>query len=549
MLKKSFLFAALLLSVASPSIKASSPLDSGKISPKHRSTRTKLVQREFPNYYEHIAEKEQLPLMEKFMGAVLDSLDVPHVDEGAKELSVEGFFQKIVQLVHQRDPGAKVFVAGGMVRSLLGYNYKKLFKSVEEVFSLHPGADELMITDTVQKVFNSLIHKGNKRRNFLKALGVNSDFDILIEFSNLKNEQEKNNLIYSVTDFINSAEGFLGLAGNISKIKKSVVPQGDVQEYQKQFGFMGRAVSQGGLSLDWLAYDLVERKIRMPAGHENILDEYFKGRLNYLHANSSIKAGDKQSMRALRPLLEIPFAGYDETSENLLANELEALTQASSLSVGAIEQVEKTLRNAQFGSGGNLLAKPDVGDKNRRIRRAAKKVSDTFKTSMPVPLAAEFLERHNLDLRESDKHDLSKKGILMPVEEFINRYTNNGNVLHGTSDILNVINMVRNGFLVSNSGQGAAFYGRGFYTTKNEVEANSYANTGLVIPLQVNQHKNLRILNLDTGEAKRFADEVRRLHPFKDLHEVLTSEYDIDIIINTHVLIQNSAALKLYHLH
>ncbi len=551
MIKKSVLFATVLLTSVSPLVLASDILNVESDSKKQQQTRLPGIG-EFPNYFDYLESKERLHLVEQSFASILAGLQIPHHTEPNTALEYDDFFKKIVELVHKQDPGAKVYVAGGMVRSLLGYDYKKLYRAVERsLIQANESGKNPDPTDTIVK--NTLLRltkeQPTKRRHFLKTLGISSDFDILIDFSESLTDNIKYSIIKLVTHFINSAQSFLGLTKDKSKIKKSVVPVGDVQDYQKQIGTKGdrSAVLQGGLTLDWLAFDLVEHKIRMPDDHQDILDVFFKSNLQYLTGKDGTPTPDKQTIRALRPLLEIPFSRYDEAGEIILDAELRALCEKGLFSSEAEEQIEKMIRNAREGSAHNLLAKPERGTVNLKVRQSAKQLSDKFKSKNTkiLPPAAEFLETKNIQLRRDDKGDLKSGHILMSVEDFITKHTENGTVQHGTPDLINVINMMRNGFLVSKSGQGIAACGRGFYTAKDVSTAQTYAKEeGIVVPLQINVHKNLRILDLNSPAAKKFADEVEKKFPTQDINEVLTNEYDIDIIIDSYILIQNAAALK-----
>ncbi len=549
MIKKSVLLSALLLTSASQAVMAS---DLTAVEPSQKSSQIKLLAvGEFPNYFEYLDSAERLRLVEQSFSSILSGLQVPHHAETSDALDYDDFFKKIVALVHRQDATAKVYIAGGMVRSLLGYDYKKLYRSVDRaIVKAYEDKEEAEPTGTVVKSTLQRLSDGQrtKRRHFLKTLGVSSDFDILIDFSDTVAENVKGSIIKLVTNFINSAESFLGLTKDKSKIKKSVVPVGDVKDYQKQLGFKGdrSAVLQGGLSLDWLAFDLVEKKIRMPEEHQDILDAFFRGKLQYLPARDGTPTPDKQIIRALRPLIEIPFTSYDEPSEERLAADLSLLS--GKISSDAEEQIEKMIRNARDASAQNLFAKPGRGPVNPKVRQATKQFSDKFKTQNTkiLPPAAEFLETRNIQLRTADKGNLKASNVLMPVEELVSKHTDNLIVQHGTPDLVNVLNMMRNGFLVSKEGQGMSAYGSGFYASKDVKVALGYAkNEGIVIPLQINAHKNLRILDLKSTAAKEFVEEVKKRFPDQDLHEVLANEYDIDIIVTDYLLIQNAAALKL----
>jgi ankyrin repeat protein len=529
-------------------------LDS-QLSPRTARAKATYLQWAFPNFYQFMPIDERLSLLERSMGSTLDSLQVPHFTEGESKPQFSDFFNKIMGMVELKDPRANVYIAGGMVRSLLGYNYHKLYKAFEKsiIQSKEKGHATPPVSDTIRKTFDRLLNQPKeqglsatplKSRNYLKALGINSDFDILVDFSEDTPESLRQEILRDVHDFINSAEKSFGLNKNSSKVKRAIVPSADVQEYQKQLGTTGdrSAVLQGGLTLDWLAYDLKQRKIRMPEGHPKIVEDFFEGMLSYLPPQEGFKARDKQVIRALRPLPEILFPQYKHDSEALLKTDLEQIGNTGSLSTEAEEQKDKLHRNSRYGSAFNIFAKPKTA-----LTQQVKSTSDKIqKSSATLALAAEFLASHSLELRDRDAANLRQNGILMDNEAFARDFTNDGIVNHGTDDVVNLLNMLRNGFLISNTHQGRAAQGRGFYTAKDVSTASTYAkDTGIVVPIHVHKHKNLRVLNLNSEKAKKFTERVSKEYPDQDLHEVLEQKYDIDIIIAGDILIQNAAALKM----
>ena len=100
----------------------------------------------------------------------------------------------------------------------------------------------------------------------------------------------------------------MGLRDVSSKFKYAVIPVGDVKDYDEQ---LSRATSQGGSVLDWLAFPLTKTggAMKVPTAHPHIFEEFISGHYNYLASTDSSKLSDpdKQTVRGLRVLLELPF--------------------------------------------------------------------------------------------------------------------------------------------------------------------------------------------------------------------------------------------------
>jgi hypothetical protein len=205
---------------------------------------------EFPNYFRDVPKQR----VEEALFAILRGLQIPHVDgnnpDGTPKIVNDGFFSKLEKKVKDQDPDAKVYIAGGVVRSLLGYIYKKMYNGMHRT----PLEEPAVILD---RIISQQNRKGTKKEILsLSALGVGSDLDILIEPSD-KGQTPKEEIKRTVTDFINSAEKQAGLEHVKTKFKYAVVPIGDVKDYHDQ---IKRTTAQGGSALDLLIF-LPERMI------------------------------------------------------------------------------------------------------------------------------------------------------------------------------------------------------------------------------------------------------------------------------------------------
>jgi hypothetical protein len=417
-----------------------------------------------------------------------------------------------------------------------------------------------LVCDTFKKIIEGS-QSQTKPLPALRALGINSDLDILIDFpEGFTGDKQK--VLWNLKDFINSAEFHLGLRNNKGEIKKSIVPIGDVKDYEKQLGLKSQrsAVVQGGSSLDWLAFpiDLNEpQKMRFPEGYSHILSSFLRGELEYLKSPDNMEDLDKQTVRGLRPFLEIPFLTLTDAGSQVMEAELNLLLQKAResneskfLSSGAMEQFEKLIRNARFEGGHNRFVRGDTPS-DSQIDTLVQELSLTVgkKGEKNLPLIPEFLANKKIGIRKADKGNLAIDGYLSSTEEFVKKYTDNGVIYHGTPDINTILYMIRNGLIVSNKMQGAALCGRGTYATKNLSEAEAYVGTyGIVIPFQMNNHKNLRILDLNTDKGQKLLEIAQSKFPNRDPHLVLEEIYDIDVIVAKDVcylLLQNADAIKI----
>lgn len=86
---------------------------------------TDCLKREFPNYFAELHPDDAKRLINESLGSILDRLEVPYVEKSQTQIQYRGFFKKIQGIVDIKAPGAKAYISGGMVRSLLGYIYKK----------------------------------------------------------------------------------------------------------------------------------------------------------------------------------------------------------------------------------------------------------------------------------------------------------------------------------------------------------------------------------------------------------------------------------------
>lgn len=513
---------------------------------------------DFPNYFSVLPEDEVLQHLSQSMHSILNRLEVPHINNGS--LCTAGFFGKLHERVQAETPGAKVYIAAGMIRSILGYIYKKIHNEHGRRNLSHP--DKEIVLETFGRIQEGLKRppkSADKRFKPLNVLGVASDYDILIDFHELGTTEPKRSFVFrQITDFINSYEGYLKLRDNTSVFKKLFVPVGDVKDYNKQFGTSdvfssGRsAVIQGGSSLDWLAFPVANlgaseashHAFRLPDGHDDILINFIHGNLQYLPpvGGESFAVPCKQTVRGLRALLELPFLEFDVRSRSRIISEMERINE---LSKDAIEQFQKMVRNACYQSAKNRFYPKEGMPVDEFISQVQRLIR---LQCVNLPHVPEFVKKTNIERRVSDQEDLLINELLMPVEYF-KEICEDGCLYHGTPDIAFMVNMIRNGLVLSaketstRKGQGVAMCGTGFYTGFGRNTALRYmGNSGIVFKLGINPSKNIRILDY----AKLKSNSHFVIPACEDPNRFLADKHNIDIILSEgYALVQNADAFIL----
>ena len=337
------------------------------------------------------------------------------------------------------------------------------------------------------------------------------------------------------------------------RLKKSVVAVGDIKPYEKQ---TTRTTDQGGSSLDWLALPVSGGKMLMPAEYSRIFSNFVKGIYVYLPPKDpkAVEKKDKQTVRGLRVLLEVPFLHPDQASIDQLISELDEMIKTldggGKLSNDAMEQIDKLIANAQFGGARNRFVSLDPNSPEYEIERRVKIVNEKLGLKNGThPHIPEFISYFDIANRKGkDSCGMGSKGFLMKQDDFFGQFTDNKKIYHGTS-FDSILAIIRNGLYVSDDKQGKAYFGRGAYASPKREVALGY---GTPIELPVRTDAPIRVLNWDVlslgaiGEAFGVHLESLGLSA-KDpnIFEKLASICDVDFIIHGHVLIQNSGAIIL----
>jgi len=562
---------------------------------------------DFPNY---MAEIGQIPssgadvaLVEGFIQSVLGRLRIPHMYNG--EITSTDYFRHLHQtadaLATDKEVDIELYIAGGVVRTMLANMYKFVHERKAQQGDYCPDivanavAEEVKyskdVKDKMYDVQKQMLQKHKMlhstefhlkqaalgEKDSLLApfvLGVGSDLDIYYEVLpkgkelTAKEKQAGEDIARSLVDYMNKVENESGFREQTGSFKHSILPNADVKEYHSQ---VNRSLAQGGSLLDSLAYKIesksnfepsnqqADSRMRLPDAHPNILQDFFAGFYEYVSPPGEEfqgKISQKQAIRGLRPLLEMPF--LDIKDQTVIVQELqqvlEDISSGKTLDERAQQQFDKMVRNANFQLGNNRPYQSEdnsplslglkiadaaflQGDKsNEKVRF----LLPSFLQSMPIESSEDEVERRGL-------HHDSLGQFLLSKEAFIQEHTDNGLLYHGTNAEAGLC-VLRGGFIVSTKKQGAAVYGPGVYTTSDKSTAGSYAGEGIVIPMNLSQ-ENAKTLDWQgmSGELKKKLEQEAKDKGFEHVFELLRdrNEYAVDIIIDTHVIIQNQKAINI----
>jgi len=509
----------------------------------------------FPNYFAELDPSTSRELFESAINSVLNRVNALHWDEDSKQYATQGFFAALAAYVNRQDSGAQVYVSGGVIRSVMGY--------ISERVHIEKEKDKKKEASKRRTAEDILKHIASSKRPLqaVRVLGMGSDLDILISLSDEK-VAERRQIFDAVKEFINTAEKHAGLREMSSPLKKSILPIGDVKDFEQQ---TAEAVAQGGSTLDFLSFNLRECKLKVPtkipAPYNFVIERFFAGVYDYIAPDRSVYTSRDtdtaaQIIRGFRPLLEIPFLRASAGNRQILV-ELETLiselkTSDKPLSEKAVEQFDKMIRNARFGGARNRLLHSD-----EPAIQLLRQVVALRPKQLKIP---EFLPRRSLT--SAPKHKALPDALekaLMPESKFIEEFTDKVHgkyyLYHGTPEASRVMPICRNGLCVSRPGQDGerTQHGRGAYTSHKRSVATEYGKSGAVIEFEFRVTGNARVLNYDDidstttnpeARAALLAEKKEAESLNQDFFERLAHVHGIDIIIaGGHVLVQNSAVL------
>lgn len=493
----------------------------------------------FPNFFRSLKKEDgtyEGDLVEKALGAMIDNTPFAYLDQKTGLPKKQGFYEALDQVITSRVPGARAYICGGVVRSCLGKLYQKMYRQWEKS-NFDPDVDYARF------VLNEMISR-EKEINQISTYGFQSDLDILIDFPEKTPKNLREQTIEAADQFINEPrKHFFALDGDFRDI---LFPEGDVQEYNNLYGTQGRCtvLTQGGATLDWLAFPISgeNRQMRMPEGHDDILNSYFEGKLVYAPAeNPRVENNIKRAIRGLRPLFDNPFLVLTPDSEERLRSIIKNYRQ---LTPGAATQIEKLLRNSRLGMAGNRY----WGNESFMQFLREKKL---FK----IP---RYLDRQSLSEKQMMNDNASESPFLDP-EEFFRSYTQDDAVFHGSPGYTTPFKIMRGGPLPSREhktgDQGRARFGSGLYAhgVNQKSWCDRYAGEeGLVFPVKLRRDPSLKILFEAEGPGRNFyyqkKNEYIKSQEKETLtfHEYLQKNYGVDIVVSggTYITILNSYVLK-----
>ena len=447
-------------------------------------------------------------------------------DQQIKGFKKVRYFVEADRLAKSIDPAARVLPSAGVVRAAIGRIYQRLNRSWE---TDRERFDPVTLLDAMAA------EKGAIAMADIRGSG--SDLDVLVDGTENPKVNE------AITKMTNSSETSSGLRDSKAAFKRMIFSIGDTHFYDEQ---IGRATAQGGLTLDFIAYELEAQKMRTPEKFPNMISDMIRGLVEYVAPESEAAIEDlpKQTARGLRFLIELPWLVYrDETRlRKELATLIADLEAGKRPSFKTYEQLFKMERNQWSSGAHNRLYRAAAGS----IDELAAKLNELMKkTTTNDSFVHEFVDVTPLSGRVAGPPPgWPAEMPLMPSEEFVRT---RGETLYHATTTQAAFSILRGGMYVSSETQGRAAWGRGGYTGITEKEAKEGAGGGgeraqIVLPLAVVKDERLRILVWDEKYRELpFIKDLAQRDP--DVFRALAREHGIDIIVNHYVLVQNTAAL------
>lgn len=492
--------------------------------------------REFPNYFikeefralkwdeipEHEANRA-LKRLEQALYSVFQRLTIPVMLEGRDRPVRVRYFSFAKDILGKIDPKVKVMPSGGVVRSAIGYVYDEIAARLET--GTAATADEAI----AQIIGNALDIDATEVR------GVGSDFDVLIKSPSGKIRELKEELS-RVTNSVEQKT--IGLRAD-SGAQRFLFNIADCKDYGEQIGLASR---QGGSTIDMLAFDTDEGELLNPDRFPGISKDLARGVYDYAAPVQVISDPEKQTIRGMRPRLELPWMTLKDDS--ILRRELVMLLkkaeQGKEVSAEAVKQIGKMIRNARFQGAHNRFYRAREGSLDRLFMDLVGKLQQRTESAL-IP---EFVAYRPLS---SAPRKPLPKNLLVPIDQFIAKSTDAGKLYHGTPRLENAFAIMRQGLFMSKDGQGLAAYGPGAYSSPHRDMASGYAGKkGVVLTLEALNDPNIRIVDWDRDKDHPVFTKLQRRASKSGLHvfDLLAQEYAVDVIVHHHVLVRNVAAIR-----
>lgn len=485
---------------------------------------------DFPCHFtELLGQADRAALLERAMISVIRQVKLPYMTSpsdgsGRPKMRTGGFLKELCHRARQIDPKMRVYLGGGVTRSILGYLYQAIHRAKVK--------DPKIST---RSLLEAIIQGTVKSDDWWSTtvLGIGSDLDVYID-SPLAQEDPKleESIRGRVAAFISSAERHMGVpvGGEHWKLKNMVFPEADVNLVEH----MREIWEHGGSSLDMLLLEVETGRLSGP-GHrhesgrmEGLIDDLLSCRFDFYPATPASKSKanlPKQAVRAIRGLLELPSFHLKAPSHQRMIAILQDMLQKppGPLSMGICRQVEKMIRNARFKAGNNRL----LGN-NRDI-------PILFMQNLAnLPSTYQSIEQFLPDRPTTFMNQLKEDLPLLDTIEFITKWTWAGHLWLGLPTIDHLLPTVRNGGFAS-SRTIPGWIGDGIYTAPDPLRASKLTSTCGVTKLAIRKDLvgSLRIVDWDRLVAQKHSSF--SLPAFPDDHatpiEWLRNVHSIDIVV------------------
>ncbi len=512
------------------------------------------LKRDFPNLFLDLDNRggpssptksqldESKALLAKALKEIFLSLSIPMIVEGNSKPQLIPYFPYLNKEIRTRfGSNSRVIPSGGVVRSAVAYIYDELLSGVQSDSPRSPRETlELMAQG---KFFYQGRALTGRAIPAIFVRGIGSDLDSLAYGVSQKNLPEVTEFVLRATNSMETSEN---LRVGKSAILRTLFSVADIKDWHTQ---LASSIASGGSSVDWMSFDPVDGKFLEPALDFSVVDDLIAGKYRYLISTDPKKNRDslKQTVRGLRPLLELPWIELGKGSE-LLFEELQDLNQAfheSKVTENALEQFFKLVRNSRRSGAKNRFWRGSPGSLEGSIREFL--LSAQAKSQRV--LVPEFIDQTPLSEKIDLPHDFPRDFLISP-NALENEYgVHDGQLFHGTPKIDNALAIFRGGLLLSTGkNRGIYVYGRGAYSSVSESTAQNYAGTeGLVFKLKIKNDPRIRILDWEKAENHPYFKKITSTQPAGGLDqtfEILHRRFGIDIIKNNHFLIQNSESIE-----
>ncbi len=499
-------------------------------------------EREFPKYFlpkEHrgspAAEipsdvvRQQAGLLAKAVASILRRVTLPVVPAGSSDAVMVRYFEYISPILKgQAAAELEIMASGGVVRTAIGYLYHLIHQravSDPEV--------------SAEKVLREVL-ADTRDLSGLHVRGVGSDWDMLLRLPaelGAGKDALMGKLQAAALGVANSAEQNYGMREEEGAVKRGIFAVGDVKDYDQQ---TARSSGQGGSTIDLLAFDVAAGQFIEAPDHPGVVEDLVRGLASYVgpQTASSVEDSAKQTIRGLRLFLELPFLSFQD--ESLLREELsqmiKTVQEGGYMSSKARGQFDKMVRNARYGGAHNRFYRALPGS----IESLVLTLVDKLRERENRVLVPEFVDHFPLEGRDgSELNGLPERLVQhgLPWARFY----------HGTASAENGLAIMRGGLFISKDAQGTAAHGRGAYSSQDLAVAQGYAGEhGVVFELGLKSDRRINILDWPAhqNDPEILAIAAKAEAAGRNVFEYLAREHGIDIILNTHILIENAEAVQ-----